>query len=136
MRIGATPDGKLVSLQHDYRNHTSLCDDIGENCGEATPFLYSTPNLQVTSALVKRNVGAPTPMRGPGRRPASSRSPWMKLAVALKMDPVELRLRNDTLKDESNGKPFSSRHYKEVFTAWRREVWPWLEVNPRRGFHA
>ncbi len=115
VRLGATPDGKLVALSHDYRNHTSNCDDIGENCGEATPFLYSTPNLQVSSALVKRNVGTPTPMRGPGAVPGlfALESAMDELAVALKIDPVELRLRNDTLKDESNGKPFSSRHYKE-----------------------
>ena len=74
MRLGATPDGKLVSLQQDYRNHTNYGDDIRENCGEATPFLYSTANLKVTSALVRRNVGTPTPMRGPARFPACSRS--------------------------------------------------------------
>ena len=115
MRIGATPDGKLVSLQQDYRNHTSLGDNIGENCGEATPFLYSVPNLQVTSAIVRRNVGTPTPMRGPGAVPGlfAVESAMDELAIKLKMDPVELRLRNDTLIDESNNKPFSSRHYKE-----------------------
>jgi len=134
MRIGATPDGKLVSLQHDYRNHTSLCDDIGENCGEATPFLYSTPNLQVTSALVKRNVGAPTPMRGPGAVPGlfAVESAMDELAVALKMDPVELRLRNDTLKDESNGKPFSSRHYKECLQLGA-EKFGWSKRTPGVG---
>jgi xanthine dehydrogenase YagR molybdenum-binding subunit len=115
MRIGATPDGKLVSLQQDYRNHTSLGDNVGENCGEATPFLYSVPNLQVTSAMVKRNVGAPTPMRGPGAVPGlfALESAMDELAIKLKMDPVALRLHNDTLTDESNNKPFSSRHYKE-----------------------
>ena len=98
MRIGATADGKLVSLQQDYRNHTSIGDDVGENCGEATPFLYSVPNLQVTSAMVKRNVGAPTPMRGPGAVPGlfAVESAMDELAIKLNMDPVELRLRNDT----------------------------------------
>ena len=69
MRVAATHDGKLLSLRQDYRNHTSMTDDIRENCGEATPFLYSVANLQVTSALVKRNVGTPSPMRGPGAVP-------------------------------------------------------------------
>ena len=64
---------ELVSLQQDYRNHTSYGDDVRENCGEATPFLYSTPNLKVTSALVRRNVGTPTPMRGPGAVPGVPR---------------------------------------------------------------
>jgi xanthine dehydrogenase YagR molybdenum-binding subunit len=115
MKLAATPDGKLVSLHHDYRNPTSLGDEIKENCGEATPFLYSTPNLLVTSALVRRNIGTPTPMRGPGAVPGlfALESAVDELALKLKMDPVEFRIKNDTLTDESNGKPFSSRHYKE-----------------------
>lgn len=115
MKLGATADGKLVSLHHDYRNHTSFGDDIRENCGEATPFLYSTPNLLVTSALVRRNVGTPTPMRGPGAVPGlfALESAVDELAIKLNMDPVQFRVLNDTLTDESQNKPFSSRHYKE-----------------------
>lgn len=134
MRIGATPDGKLLSLQQDYRNHTSLGDNVGENCGEATPFLYSVANLQVTSAMVKRNVGAPTPMRGPGAVPGlfAVESAMDELAVKLKMDPVELRLRNDTLTDESNNKPFSSRHYKECLQTGA-EKFGWARRTPAIG---
>ncbi len=115
IRLGATAEGKLVSIQQDYRNHTSLIDDIRENCGEATPFLYSVANLQVTSALVKRNVGTPTPMRGPGAVPGlfALESAMDELAIKLKKDPVELRLAHDTLIDEEKNKPFSSRHLKE-----------------------
>ena len=115
MRLGATPDGKLLSLQQDYRNHTSYGDDIRENCGEATPFLYSTANLKVTSTLIRRNVGTPTPMRGPGAVPGlfALESAMDELAIKLKKDPVELRLSLDTLTDEEKNKPFSSRHLKE-----------------------
>jgi len=117
MRLGATTDGKLVSLQHDALNHTSILDEYGEGCGESTPFLYSTPNLKVTSALVPMNVGTPTAMRGPGAVPGlfALESAMDELAVKLKMDPVELRLRNEPAKDESNGLPFSSRHLVECF---------------------
>ncbi|NYF78053.1 xanthine dehydrogenase family protein molybdopterin-binding subunit [Granulicella arctica] len=115
MRLGATAEGKLVSLQQDYRNHTSPTDDIEESCGEATPFLYSVANLQITSALVRRNVGTPTPMRGPGAVPGlfALESAMDELAIKLKQDPVALRLAHDTLIDEENKKPFSSRHLKE-----------------------
>jgi xanthine dehydrogenase YagR molybdenum-binding subunit len=126
LRLGAAPDGKLVALEHHYRNHTSPTTGFGENCGEATPFLYSTPNLTVTSGIVKRNVGAPCPMRGPGAVPGlyALESAMDELAIALKMDPVELRLRNDTLTDESNNRPFSSRHYKECLqTGAQRFGW-------------
>jgi xanthine dehydrogenase YagR molybdenum-binding subunit len=115
MRLSATKEGKLVSLEQHYRNHTSLTDNIRENCGEATPFLYSVPNLHVTSALVRRNVGTPTPMRGPGAVPGlfALESAMDELAIRLNMDPVQFRLANDTLIDEEKNKPFSSRHYKE-----------------------
>ena len=134
MRIGATPDGKLISLQQDYRNHSSIGDNVRENCGEATPLLYSVPNLQVTSAIVKRNVGTPAPMRGPGAVPGlfAVESAMDELAIKLKMDPVELRLRNDTLTDESNGKPFSSRHYKECLQIGA-EKFGWSGRNPAVG---
>ena len=67
VRLGATPDGKLVSLQHDYIYHRSMLDAHHEDCGEATPFQYSVPNLRVTFGRAKRNVGATADMRGPGR---------------------------------------------------------------------
>jgi xanthine dehydrogenase YagR molybdenum-binding subunit len=134
MRLGATPDGKLVSLEHHYRNHTSLLDDYTENCGEATPFLYSTPNLSVTSGLVRRTLGTPTPMRGPGAVPGlyAVESAMDELAIKLKMDPVELRLKNDTLTDESNGKPFSSRHLKECLQVGSQRF-GWSQRNPEVG---
>jgi len=94
IRLGATPEGKLTCLTQDYLNHTSILDDYKENCGEATPFLYSTPNLRVTSGLVRRNVGTPTRCAVPARSPVSSRSSrrWMNWRSNSDR-PVELRLR-------------------------------------------
>src|SRR5438105_10491548 len=58
VRLGATLDGKLVSLQHDYVYQRSLLDAHHEDCGEATPFQYSVPNLRVTFGRPRRNIGA------------------------------------------------------------------------------
>ena len=69
VRLGATTDGKLVSLQHDYIYHRSMLDAHHEDCGETTPFQYSVPNLRVTFGRAKRNVGAAADMRGPGAVP-------------------------------------------------------------------
>ena len=134
MRLGATTDGKLVSLQQDYRNHTSYGDDIRENCGEATPFLYSTANLKVTSALIRRNVGTPSPMRGPGAVPGlfALESAMDELAIKLKKDPVELRVSLDTLIDEEDNRPFSSRHLKECLQLGA-EKFGWSRRTPEVG---
>lgn len=90
IRLGATQDGKLTAIRHDFYTETSQLDDFVEHCGEQTPFLYSCPNLEVTTAMVRRNVGAPAPMRGPGAVPGlfALESAIDELAIKLKMDPV------------------------------------------------
>src|SRR5262245_13063685 len=69
VRLGASPDGKLVSLEHEYAYHMSMLDMYHEDCGEATPFQYSVPNLRVSFGRARRNVGATADMRGPGAVP-------------------------------------------------------------------
>ena len=133
-QIGATADGKLVSLRQDYINQTSFVDDVDEGCGEATPYLYSVPNLEITSALAQRNAGTPSPMRGPGAVPGlfAMESAMDELAIALKLDPVELRLRNEPTKDEGTGQQFSSRHLKECLQTGA-EKFGWSRRNPVVG---
>jgi len=118
IKLGAGKDGKLLALRHDYLNNTSMLDDFDEGCGEATPYLYSVANLEVTSAQLRRNLGAPIWMRGPGAVPGlyALESGMNELADALNMDPLQLRLINDANKDESKKDiPFSSRHLKECY---------------------
>jgi xanthine dehydrogenase YagR molybdenum-binding subunit len=133
-RIGATRDGKLVSMQHEYLSQASILDDYKENCGEATPFMYSVPNLRVASALSRANVGAPTSMRGPGAVPGlfAMESAMDELAIALNMDPIELRRRNEPLRDESLKLPFSSRHLVECMQVGA-EKFGWARRDPRVG---
>jgi xanthine dehydrogenase YagR molybdenum-binding subunit len=116
IKLGATKEGKLLALRHDYLNVTSQLDDFNEGCGEATPYLYSVANLEVTGGIVRRNVGAPMWMRGPGAVPGlyALEAGMNELAEELSLDPLQLRLINDAEKDESNRNiPFSSRHFKE-----------------------
>src|SRR5438445_3934816 len=117
VRLGATPDGKLVSLQHDYVYQRSMLEAHHEDCGEATPFQYSVPNLRVTFGRAKRNIGAGADMRGPGRVPGlyATESAMNELADQLKIDPVRLRVINEPKIDESLAIPFSSRHLVECF---------------------
>ncbi len=134
VRLSATPDGKLTGIWHEYASDSSMLDEKGENCGEATALLWSSPNVRVRAATVSRNLGTPTPMRGPGAVPGlyATESAMNELAVKLKMDPVQLRLINDTLTDESEGKPFSSRHLKECLTTGA-ERFGWSKYNPQVG---
>ena len=134
IRLGAGADGKLVALMHDSLNHTSILDDYSEGCSEATSYSYSTPNLRATSAIVRRNVGTPTSMRGPGAVPGlfAMESAVDELAIRLKMDPVQLRLLNEPKIDEGINKPFSSRHMVECLNVGAAKF-DWAQRTPQVG---
>ena len=134
VRLGATPEGKLVSIQHDYVYERSMLDAHHEDCGEATPFQYSVPNLRVSFGRSKRNVGAGADMRGPGRVPGlyATESAMNELAEQLKIDPVKLRILTEPRLDESLGVPFSSRHLVECFEVGA-EKFGWSRRTPEVG---
>ena len=134
IRLSATRDGKLTSLRQDWVNHTSILDDYKENCGEATPFMYSVPNLRVTSAQARRHVGPPTPMRGPGAVPGlwATESAMDELALKLGIDPVQLRLVNEPKIDEGLNIPFSSRHLRECLSTGAQKF-GWEKRDARVG---
>ncbi len=134
VRIGATTEGKFVSLMHDSLNHTSILDDYSEGCSEATAYSYSTLNLRATSAIVRRNVGTPTSMRGPGAVPGlfALESAVDELAIKLNVDPIKLRLMNEPQKDEGLNLPFSSRHFIECLNVGA-EKFGWSQRTPQVG---
>ncbi len=134
VRLGATAEGKLVSLQHDYVYHRSVLDAHHEDCGEATAFQYSVPNLRVTFGRAKRNVGSTVDMRGPGAVPGlyATESAMNELAEQLNIDPVRLRVINEPKIDEELGIPFSSRHLLECFELGA-EKFGWSRRTPAVG---
>jgi xanthine dehydrogenase YagR molybdenum-binding subunit len=134
VRLGATPEGKLVSLQHDYVYDRSILDDHHEDCGEATASQYSVPNLRVTFGRARRNIGAAIDMRGPGAVPGlyATESAMNELADLLKIDPVRLRVLNEPKLDEGLGLPFSSRHLLECFQLGS-EKFGWSRRTPEVG---
>jgi len=134
VRIGATKDGKLVSLQHDVVTPSSIIDAYAENCTEPTPLLYSCANVSAQQHVVHLNIGTPTPMRGPGTTPGlfAIESAMDDLAIKLNLDPLDLRLRNYAEMDESSNKPFSSKHLREAYQKGA-ERFGWSRRNPKVG---
>lgn len=134
VRLSADASGKLTSLQHDYVNHTAILDDFKENCGECSKYLYSCPNVRITSGLARRNIGTPTSMRGPGAVPGlfATESAMDELAIKLKIDPLQLRIINEPEKDEDLNVPFASRHLLECYKVGA-EKFGWSKRDPKVG---
>jgi xanthine dehydrogenase YagR molybdenum-binding subunit len=118
--LGASADGKLLSVRHE--GITSMgqprLGEFVEPVALATEMLYACPNLAITHRIVALNAGLPTYMRAPGESSGvfAIESAMDELAVALKMDPIALRLQNYAETDPSDNLPFSSKHLRECYT--------------------
>jgi xanthine dehydrogenase YagR molybdenum-binding subunit len=115
--LGASGDGRLAAIIHDARHETSSYEEYTEALLGATRFLHSCPNVYTCDRLARLNVHTPTWMRAPGEVSGvfALETAMDELAVALNLDPVELRLRNEPEEDEFKKLPFSSRSTKECY---------------------
>jgi xanthine dehydrogenase YagR molybdenum-binding subunit len=115
--LGATADGKLTAIRHDGTAQTSTYEEYTENLLDTTRILYACPNVVTRYRLVPMNVNTPTPMRGPGEASGvyALESAMDELAVALQLDPLELRLRNHADENPENGQPWSSKSLKQCY---------------------
>ncbi len=117
MGIGATADGKLLGITHESQSQTAVYEEFTERSVNVSRFLYDCPNVNTRYTVVPLNVGVPAPMRGPGEATGSFalESALDELSYALKMDPIELRLKNYAATDPEKNLPWSSKYLKECY---------------------
>jgi xanthine dehydrogenase YagR molybdenum-binding subunit len=117
LTLAATRDGKLTAMRHDTHSETSRFDEFSEPCGLQTRMLYACPNVVTTHRLVRLDVPTPTFMRAPGEASGSFalEVAMDELAHELRLDPLELRLRNYAERDEDEDKPWSSKSLRECY---------------------
>ncbi|MEU6125369.1 xanthine dehydrogenase family protein molybdopterin-binding subunit [Streptomyces sp. NPDC047123] len=132
VRLGATGDGTLTSVIHEVTAHTSRIKEFVETGAAATRVMYASPHARTTHRAVPLDVPSPSWMRAPGEAPGmyALESALDELAQALDLDPVDLRLRNDTATEPDSGKPFTSRHLAECLREGARRF-GWADRNPR-----
>ncbi|MEU6578689.1 xanthine dehydrogenase family protein molybdopterin-binding subunit [Streptomyces sp. NPDC046805] len=134
VRLGADRDGNLTAIRHDGTGETSRYEQYAENLLGSTRFLYRCPNVATRYRLAGMNVNTPSSMRAPGDASGAFalESALDELAEVLGMDPVELRLRNDTDRDMYRDLPFSSRTLRQCLIAGA-ERFGWQKRDPRIG---
>ena len=117
IKLAAGTNGKLENVSHETTTETSFVDEFVETSGLATSWLYQSPNLSVKHKLVKLNKGTPCPTRAPGEATGTFaiEVAMDELAYKLKIDPLELRLRNYAEKNPQDGKPWSAKYLKECY---------------------
>jgi xanthine dehydrogenase YagR molybdenum-binding subunit len=117
LALGAAADGTLAALHHDSISHTSVFDEFTETAAQQSRMLYAVPNILTSHRLVRLNLGTPSFMRAPGEASGTFglESGMDEMAYALKMDPIELRLKNYAETDPDEKKPFSSKSLRECY---------------------
>jgi xanthine dehydrogenase YagR molybdenum-binding subunit len=132
--LGVSRDGRLAAIVHEGYQETSTYEEFSEALLNASRFLHSCPTVHTRHRLAPINVHTPTYMRAPGEASGifALESAMDELAVALDIDPVELRLRNEPEQDEFKRLPFSSRSTQECYrAAAERFGWSRRDPGPR-----
>jgi xanthine dehydrogenase YagR molybdenum-binding subunit len=111
VRLGAQRDGTLTAIGHDVHSNNARGEAFYETAANATRSLYAGANRQTTHMLVPLDLAVASSMRAPGEAVGllALECAMDELAVALNMDPIELRIKNEPKMDPEKDRAFSTR---------------------------
>jgi xanthine dehydrogenase YagR molybdenum-binding subunit len=129
--LGAKTDGTLEAITHESIAMTSQYEEFSRNDTSWSALLYKSANAKYEHKLARLDVPTPSDMRAPGAATGvyALECAMDELAVALKLDPVELRLRCYSDRDQNNDVPFTSKQLKECYRKGA-EAFGWAKRNP------
>jgi xanthine dehydrogenase YagR molybdenum-binding subunit len=134
VRLGARRDGRLTAIIHEATGQTSTYEEYVEDTLDPPRTTYACPNVLTRYRLVEMDTNTPCPMRAPGAVTGifALETAMDELAVALGMDPLELRLQNHADRNPADGRPWSSKDLRECYRlAAERFGWSRREPAPR-----
>jgi xanthine dehydrogenase YagR molybdenum-binding subunit len=133
--LGADRDGKLTGIRHDSISPTPVFDNYIEYAALVARSLWgASGGISTNHKVVHVNRNTPTPLRSPHEALGhfALESAMDELAYATGVDPVALRLLNDTEIDPHSGRPFSTRAMRKCLTAGA-ERFGWDKRTPEPG---
>ena len=131
MAIAADRSGRIAAIIHEGRTETARYATYEDGLTASPKFMYTSPNMRSTYRVVPLDVNLPTYMRGPGATTGTFalESAMDDLAYRLGMDPIELRLRNEPERDQTDDLPFSTRRLDECLRQGA-STFGWARRNP------
>ncbi len=134
VRLAAERDGTLVAVMHDEAGQSAVIDHVAFPATDVTARMYASPNIRMRESTIATDVNTPGFQRAPAEAPGffGFESAVDELAVALGMDPVELRIKNEPERDPVQGLPWSSRSLVPCFRRGA-ELFGWDRRTPEIG---
>jgi xanthine dehydrogenase YagR molybdenum-binding subunit len=129
--LGANAGGTLDAITHDAVTVTSQYEDFHRQETGWSGMLYKSPNAKYSHSLAKLDLATSCDMRAPSAATAlfALESAMDELAVKLKVDPLELRLRCYSDRDQHDNRPFRSKALRECYQQGA-EAFGWAKRNP------
>ena len=129
--LGAKRAGTLDAIMHETIAVTSQHEEFARKDTIWAGALYACPNTKFTHKLVHLDLPTPSDMRAPGAATGiyALECAMDELAVALKLDPLELRYRNYSDRDQNADVPFTSKKLRECYRQGA-EAFGWAKRNP------
>ena len=117
LALGARADGTLDAITHEAIAVTSQFEDFSRNDTGWAALLYKSANAKYVHRLARLDVPTSSDMRAPGAATGvyALESAMDELAVALKLDPIELRLRCYSDRDQNEDVPYTSKQLRECY---------------------
>ncbi|APX32345.1 xanthine dehydrogenase [Brachybacterium sp. P6-10-X1] len=111
VRIGARADGTITAFSFEAVAMSSTTKEFPELATKPARSMYAGESRLITQRVVPLDVPVPSWMRAPGEAPGmvGLEIAMDELAVACGIDPIELRVRNEPLRDPDTGLPFNRR---------------------------
>jgi xanthine dehydrogenase YagR molybdenum-binding subunit len=112
LRLGTDRDGKILAIGHDVFSGNLPSEQTYEGAALQTRTLYAGPNRLTRHRLAPLDIPVASSMRAPGEAVGlmALECAMDELAEKLKLDPIELRIRNEPSEDPEKHIPYSSRH--------------------------
>src|SRR5579862_5447205 len=117
LAIGAKADGTLDAISHEAIAVTSQYEDFSRNDTGWSGQLYTSVAAKYQHKLVRLDLATPSDMRAPGAATGvyGLECAMDELAVALELDPLELRLRCYSERDQHEDVPYTSKQLRECY---------------------
>jgi xanthine dehydrogenase YagR molybdenum-binding subunit len=115
--IGAKAVGTLDAITHEAIAMTSQYEDFARNDTAWSGLLYKSTTAKYVHKLTRLDLPTPADMRAPGAATGvyALECAMDELAVLLQLDPLELRLRAYSDRDQNEGLPYSSKKLRECY---------------------
>ena len=131
LALGAKRDGTLDAITHEAIAVTSSYEDFSRNDTGWSGLLYKSEHAKYGHRLARLDLPTPSDMRAPGAATGvhGLECAMDELAVALKLDPLELRLRSYSDRDQHGDIPYTSKKLRECYRQGA-EAFGWHKRNP------